>query len=317
MIAAGTVWGLSPIFYKIIDHVPPGEVLAYRAASSFVIFAIVLAFQDRLRTMFFQLFASPHSVAGTFVAALLIGSNWFLFVYAVQVGQATQASLGYFIFPLVAVLLGWAVLRERFSAAQWVAVGMTAAAVLFMSSIVGKIPVMALSLATTFALYGLIKKRKSQGAVISVSAESFSLTPFALAWLLGIHALGWTDFTGRDGGWFGRDMFTTFMLASSGLITAGPLILISYGFKRVRYSEGGFLLYTVPTLQFLVAVLLFREPFAAADFMAFLLIWIALAVFTLEASISPILRAVLQRVHRATPSSESDREGRRRRTRNQ
>ena len=292
MIAAGTVWGLSPIFYKAIAHVPPMEVLSHRAVFSFVTFLLVLLWQGRTMRVFAVLAASPGRFATVVLAALLIGSNWLLFVVAVQSGQTTQASLGYFIFPLIAVFLGSVLLRERLGLHQWVAVGVTAAAVAYMSFATGEVPILAIFLASTFAIYGLMKKRSNENAVVSVSAESLILTPFALVWLVGVHAYSWPDFTGRPGGWFGQDLLTSALLAMSGLMTAGPLVLMSYAMKRIRYSEGGFLLYTNPTLQFLTAVLLFREPFTSAQLLAFVMIWAALVVFTFEAEVISAARYV-------------------------
>ena len=292
MIAAGAIWGLSPLYYKVIDHVPPGEVLSHRAIFSFVTFFAVLLFQGRARQMIRFLLSSPGKFGTTLLTATLIGSNWLLFIFAIQTGRATEASLGYFLYPLIAVFLGFVVFKERLTPPQWTAVGMTAAAVLYLAVFLGEFPWLATVLASTFAVYGLIKKRATEGAVASVASESLVLTPFALIWLAGVHHLSWPDFTGRTGGWFGNDFLTTAMLASAGLITAGPLVLMSYGLKRIRYAEGGFLLYTNPTLQFLVAVLIFVEPFTGADLFAFGLIWTALLVFSFDAQIISGIRAI-------------------------
>lgn len=292
MIAAGAIWGLSPLYYKVIDHVPPGEVLAHRAIFSFVTFFAVLLFQGRARQMIRSLFSSPGKFGTTLLTATLIGSNWLLFIFAIQTGRATEASLGYFLYPLIAVFLGFVTFKERLTPPQWTAVGMTAAAVLYLSVFLGEFPWLATVLASTFAVYGLIKKRATEGAVASVASESLVLTPFALIWLAGVHHLSWPDFTGRTGGWFGNEFLTTAMLASAGLITAGPLVLMSYGLKRIRYAEGGFLLYTNPTLQFLVAVLIFVEPFTGADLLAFGLIWVALLVFSFDSQIISGIRAI-------------------------
>ena len=292
MIAAGAIWGLSPLYYKVLEHVPPGEVLAHRAIFSFVTFFAVLLLQRRARQMVRTLFSSTGKFGTTLLSATLIGSNWLLFIFAIQTGRATDASLGYFLYPLMAVFLGFVVFKERLSPPQWTAVAMTAAAVLYLSVFLGEFPWMATFLASTFAVYGLIKKRAREGAVASVAAESLVLTPFALIWLAGVHMLSWPDFTGRTGGWFGNELLATVMLASAGLITAGPLVLMSYGLKRIRYAEGGFLLYTNPTLQFLVAVLIFMEPFTGADLVAFVLIWTALLVFSFDSLITSGIRAI-------------------------
>ncbi len=294
MLAAGTIWGLSPIYYKIIAHVPPLEVLAHRAIFSFFIFLILLLSQGRSRELFRVLVATPRKLATTILAAFLIGTNWLIFIFAIQIERATEASLGYYLFPLLAVFLGSVFLKERLTIPQWISVGMSAAAVLYLTIVLGDFPLLALVLASTFAVYGLIKKHVSEGAVLSVAAESLVLTPFALAWLFGVHVFAWPDFSGRVGGYFGHELLATAMLASSGLITALPLALMSYATKRLRYSDGGFLLYTNPTLQFLVATLIFKESFTAADLVAFAMIWIALLVFSFDRKINSILRGVLR-----------------------
>ncbi len=298
MIAAGIVWGLSPIFYKFIGHVPPVEVFCHRVISSFAVFFLVMLVRGRAGEVPRILSASPRKVGTIVLAASMISVNWLLFIWAVQVDRATEASLGYFIFPLIAVFLGAVVLGERLSATQWMAVAVAAAAVVLQLVLSGKLPWIALILASTFAGYGLVKKQISDGPIVTVATESLLLTPAALCWLIGVHQWGWTDFTGRPGAYFGNDLTVTIMFVVSGVITAGPLILLSYGTKRLRYSESGILLYTNPALQFLVAVLIFAEPFGTTDLAAFMLIWLALILFSLEGRLRPGLFGGRQR---ATP----------------
>ncbi len=300
MIVAGLVWGLSPIFYKFIENVPPVEIFCHRVISSFAVFFLVMLVRGRAGEVPRVLVTSPRKFATIALAASMISVNWLLFIVAVQIDRATEASLGYFIFPLIAVFLGAVVLGERLSAAQWIAVVVAAAAVTLQLVLSGTLPWIALILASTFAGYGLVKKQISDGPIVTVAAESLLLTPVALCWLVGVHQWGWSDFTARPGGYFGNDITVTIMFAVSGIITAGPLVLLSYGTRRLRYSESGILLYTNPALQFLVAVLIFAEPFSTTDLAAFMLIWLALVLFSLEARITSGLFGARRR---ATPRS--------------
>lgn len=271
MIGACSIWGLSPLYYKLLVHVPPLELLAHRTFWSLAVFAGLLAAQRRLGRLR-EAVGRPRAALITAFAALMISANWFLFIYSVQIGQVRETSLGYYIFPLVAVLLGVVVLRERLSALQWIAVGLAALAVAQLTWGLGTAPWIALILATTFGAYGLVKKRLSVGAVVSVTGEVLLLAPIALAWL---GTLAWQ---GR--GAFGTDPHTSALLVFSGLITALPLILFSAAAKRVNMATLGLLQYLNPTLQFLCAVAIFREPMTPWHVIAFALIWTALALYS-------------------------------------
>jgi chloramphenicol-sensitive protein RarD len=279
IVSACSVWGLSPLYYKHLAFVPPAEVLAHRTIWTLVFFGVLLAGQGRLARVW-------HSLRGRdrwpiALAAAIISSNWFLFIWAIQAGHGVEASLGYYIFPLVAVAIGVVALRERLSLGQGLAVGLASAAVVVLTFGLGVAPWVALALAGTFAVYGVLKKRISSSAVVSVTAEVLVLAPLALMWLLGAHFGGWTE-GGRAGGFFGRDLETSALLMFSGVITGGPLILFSYGAQRVRLSTLGLTQYLNPTLQFLVAVLVFAEPFTLWHKLAFGMIWAALAIYTVE-----------------------------------
>ncbi|WP_439123747.1 EamA family transporter RarD [Marivita sp.] len=274
LIAACTIWGLSPLFYKALSTVIPHEVLAHRTVWSLVFFGCVLGIQGRLSTLRAAV-TDPVSRKVIAAAALLISVNWFLFIWSIQAGRATEASMGYYIFPLVAVLLGRIVLSERLSRTQWVAISLAAIGVLSLTIGLHIVPWISLVLATTFGLYGLIKKRLDLGPVVSVSAEVLILCPIALGWLTYIH-LG-------PGGAFGRDWVESALLIASGPVTALPLILFSYGARRLTMSTVGIVQYINPTLQFLCAVVIFSEPFGVVHMIAFALIWTALAVYSSSA----------------------------------
>ncbi|MGP6085392.1 EamA family transporter RarD [Antarctobacter jejuensis] len=271
MIGACTIWGLSPIYYKLLVHVPPLELLAHRTVWSFVVFAGLLAVQGRLGQLR-GVVGRIRPLVITAIAALMVTANWFLFILSVQIGQVRETSLGYYTVPLVAVLLGVVVLRERLSALQWVAVGLAALAVAQLTWGLGTAPWIALILAVTFGIYGLVKKRLSAGAVVTVTAEVLLLAPLGLLWLVTLEA--------QDKAVFGDDLYTSALLIFSGFLTALPLILFSAAAQRVSMSTLGLLQYVNPTLQFFCAVVLFGEPLTPWHITAFVLIWIALALYS-------------------------------------
>lgn len=274
IVAACSIWGLSPLFYKALSDVPPLEVLAHRTVWSLVFFALVLLIQSRLGHLWRAV--SDWRVTRVIVfSALMISVNWFLFIWSIQVGRATESSLGYYIFPLVAVLIGRIWLGERLAPVQWVAVSLAVAAVLVLTFGLQIVPWISLVLAVTFGLYGLAKKGLDMGPVVSVTAEVLILTPLAAFWLVSLHA--------GPGGAFGADILQTVLLMASGPITALPLILFSYGARRLAMSTVGIVQYINPTLQFLCAVFIFGEPFGLVHLGAFSLIWTALALYSVSA----------------------------------
>ncbi|WP_264213817.1 EamA family transporter RarD [Leisingera thetidis] len=271
LVAACTVWGLSGIYYKALSHVPPEQVLSHRALWSFVFFAIVLLFQGRIGALAAALSSRRSALLLAFASAM-ISLNWFIFITAVQLGYATEASLGYYIFPLLSVLLGRLAFAERLTRAQGAAVFLAALAVGVLSFGLGAAPWIPLVLSLSFALYGVVKKQLPLGPVVSVTAEVALILPVALAviWLTG-------------GAGFLGGVRDAAMLMFSGLLTGLPLILFAYAARRVRLGTVGVLQYLNPTLQFLVAVLVFEEPFTPWHGAAFALIWGAVAVFSFSA----------------------------------
>lgn len=270
IVAACTIWGLSPLYYKLIAHVPPLEVLGHRTLWSLVMFGVVLALQRRLALV--PRVLSGRGVWVVLFAAIMISANWFLFIYSVQAGRTVEASLGYYIFPLVAVVIGMLAFGERLGRLQQTAVALAALGVGLLTWGLGAAPWIALALAITFGLYGLVKKRIAAGPVISVAAEVTLLAPLAVVWLWGVHA--------TEGGAFGQGWRDSLLLAVSGAMTAGPLILFSYATKRVRMATLGLVQYINPTLQFGCATLVFAEPFTVWHMVAFALIWAALAIYS-------------------------------------
>lgn len=271
MIVACAMWGLSPLFYAQLSHVPAGEVLAHRTLWSLLLFIVILIFQRRLAAL-------PRAI-GTgrrfgiiLLASTMIAVNWGLFIWSVQVGRVTETSLGYYIFPLVAVLFGMVFFGERLKGAQMLAVGLASCAVVVLTIGLGAAPWIALILAVTFAFYGVLKKRLDTGPVVSVAAEVLVLAPVALLWL----AYTWPA---SDAWLTPRSLI---FLVLSGPMTAGPLMLFSYATRRASMATVGLVQYLNPTLQFFCAVVVFAEPFTRWHAIAFPLIWVALAVYSVS-----------------------------------
>jgi chloramphenicol-sensitive protein RarD len=274
MIGACLIWGLSPIYYKLLVHIPASSVLAHRTLWSLVFFAGVLALQGRLGEMREALFSGWRQAGLIAVATMMISVNWFLFIYATQIGRNTETSLGYYIYPLVAVLIGRVGFGERLSRAQGLAVGLAAMGVLVLGAGVGVVPWISLTLAVTFGLYGVIKKLLPLGPVVSVTCEVAMFLPVSLI----ILGAAWADGQGV----FGDNARDNALLLASGPITALPLILFSVAARRIPMSTVGVLQYINPTMQFLSAVLLFAEPFTGWHAVAFPLIWLALVIFSVS-----------------------------------
>ncbi|WP_323764349.1 EamA family transporter RarD [Marinovum sp.] len=281
MVAACCIWGLSGLYYRMLAEIPALEVLAHRTLWSAVFFAVVIAVQGRLGEL--RAMLAGRGVVVVALAALMISTNWFFFIWSVSNGHATEASLGYYIFPLVAVLLGRLVFGERLSRAQWLAVGLAATAVALLTWGLGAAPWISLVLAFSFGFYGLIKKQMSAGPVISVTGEVLVLVPIALvvimlsgseqgAGLARLRAVGTEA---------GLSWGTLALLIGAGPLTAMPLILFSTAARRVPMATVGLVQYLNPTLQFLVAMLIFAEPVSQWHGVAFPMIWAALAIYTL------------------------------------
>ncbi len=271
MVAACTIWGLSPLYYKLLDHVPAGDILAHRTVWSCLFFAGVLAVQRRLGALRVPL-GSRRAFGITLLASLMISTNWFLFILSVLIDRITEASLGYYVFPLVAVLFGVVLFGERLGVLQWIAVGLAVLAVVVLTAGLSTPPWIALVLASTFGIYTVVKKRLAVGPVVSVAAEVLVLTPLALIWLFAVRS--------SDAAHVGADLATWILLMGSGVMTALPLILFSRAAQGVGMATVGLLQYINPTLQFLCAVVIFDEPFGTVHAVTFGLIWVALALYS-------------------------------------
>ena len=271
---AYTAWGLFPLFFKQVSHVPALEVVMHRTVWSLVFLSGVLM----VRKHWAWLWALRHSpkVLGVFaISAFLLGANWVVYVWAVQNDHVLDASLGYFIVPLVNVGLGFVFLHERPRAGQWLAVAVAAAGVLWLALQTRHVPWVALVLASTFGLYGLMRKVGSLGALEGLTLETLVLAPFALA------VLGWGASQGHSALLQG-DMHTLAWLVLAGPLTAVPLLLFAAGARRIPMATLGILQYIAPSLQLLLGVWWYGEPFAASRAMGFALIWAALLLYSVE-----------------------------------
>lgn len=273
MILACSIWGVSGIYYAQLRHVPPLEILCYRSLWSLAFFALVLGVQGRLSEVRAAL-SNPRQVATILIAAVMIAANWFGFIYAISSGQGLEASLGYYIFPLVAVIIGKLVFTERLRPAQWFAVGLAALGVSVLTFGLGVAPWLALWLASTFGVYGMLKKQLPLGPVVSVTSEVLLLAPLAIAWIM-------LKGTGAGAGG-GNDLGTHVLLALSGPLTALPLVLFSFAARRVRMSTVGLVQYLNPSLQFASAAIALGEVVTTWHMIAFPIIWTGLIVYTVS-----------------------------------
>ncbi|GIZ51870.1 EamA family transporter RarD [Noviherbaspirillum aridicola] len=272
--SAYAIWGVFPLYFKALQEVPPLEILLHRMLWSLVFVAAVLGWRRHWGWLR-EVFGKPRVVAGFALSALLLSANWFIYIWAVNNGHVVDSSLGYFINPLFNVLLGAVVLRERLRPVQWAAVSLAAAGVAWLTWQAGSLPWIALLLAATFGLYGLLRKTASLGALEGLALETLLLFPVAAAYL------GWLALHGQNS-FIAASTSTQLLLAAAGPITAIPLLLFASGARRIPLSLLGLLQYIGPTLQLLLGVWLYHEPFGGARLAGFVLIWSALAVYSLE-----------------------------------
>ena len=273
LILGTVIWGLSPIFYNFLSSVPSIEIVAHRSFWSAVFLFFYLYLFSSIGHEIFQ--KGISEIGLLFLSGILIAINWYGFIYAVISGNALQASLGYYIFPLVAVFLGIVFNREKFSLIQIFSISLVVIAVSSLVYMNGELPGLALILAFSFGFYGLIKSNVKLDPISSVTFETVLITPLAI-----IIALSLTEPVNEKESLFVD--YTLILLIFSGLITAVPLVLFSIGTKVFSYATVGLIQYFNPTIQFLIAIFYFREEFELGHAVAFLLIWIALFVYSFE-----------------------------------
>jgi chloramphenicol-sensitive protein RarD len=271
---AFTWWGFFPLYFRLEPGVSPPEVLANRIVWSLLLVGAVLTWQSRWSWLRPALGA--RRVMLSFVAsALLLSANWMTYIWAVSNGHVVDASLGYFITPLVNVGLGFGLLGERPRRAQWTALAVAAAGVIWLTASAGRLPWIGLVLGVTFGAYGLLRKVASLGALEGLTLETMILAPFALVGMTLWWATTPTSFPGPD-------LATNAWLLGLGPATTVPLLLFAVAARRLSMTTLGLLQYLSPTIQFLLGVWLFREPFGGARLAGFALIWTALALYTFD-----------------------------------
>ena len=277
VLAASTafvIWGLFPLYLKPLVAVPPLEILAHRIAWCLPFVLGWLAWQSRLPEVAAAL-RHRASLARLTFSAVLIAVNWGVYVWAVSNGRVLETSLGYFIGPLVNVLLGVGALGERLNLRQWTAVGLAAAGVAWLAVAAGGLPWVSLVLASSFGVYGLVRKVINVGAVPGLAVETLLLAPAAFAWLAWLHHSGAASFGNAPA-------HVSVLLVGSGLATALPLALFATGARLIPYSVVGLLTYIGPSLQLLLGVFLYGEPFAGTRAVGFSIIWVGIAVFVAD-----------------------------------
>ncbi|HYG67138.1 MAG TPA: EamA family transporter RarD [Anaeromyxobacteraceae bacterium] len=272
--AAYVSWGVFPLYFRQLAAVPAVEILAHRILWSAVFMAALVTALRRWGDAR-EALRRPGTLPTLTATALLISANWLTYIWAVNAGHVLEASLGYFVNPLVTVLLGVAFLRETLTRPQKVAIALAAAGVVALVVRAGTVPWIALALAVTFGLYGLLRKRLRVDAVTGLLGEVGVLAPVALLFL------GWRASRGQLH--LGPAPRETLFLLSSGVVTALPLLWFAAGVRRLRLATVGVLQYLNPTMQFAIAVFAFREPFGAAHGLAFGCIWASLAIYTADA----------------------------------
>jgi chloramphenicol-sensitive protein RarD len=270
-LGAYTLWGLVPIFFKQLADVPALEIIAHRVVWSLLLIGALLVLRGRLNVVW-NATCNPRILARAALAAVLVMTNWLIFVWAVNAGRILETSLGYFINPLFSIVLGVLVLGERLRPRQWVAVAFAGFGVAFEGWRIGGLPWVSLALAITFGGYGLLRKQLPLDAAGGLLLETACATPVALGYLL------WLGNTGS----FGSDTTTSLMLIATGPITAIPLLLFAIGARRLPLTTLGFLQYTAPSLTFLVAIFLYHEPMNLARMITFAAIWAGLALYTAD-----------------------------------
>ena len=276
-LGAYLIWGLLPFYMKAVAHIPAAEVVAHRVIWSLPIGALLLARSGRLGTVIAAL-RDGRMLLRVVPAAVLITINWLTYVWAIAVGRALETALGYYINPLVSILVGALLLRERFSRAQMLAIALAALGVIGMSVLSGGLPWVSLVLAFSFAGYGYFKKTVPIGSTEGFVLEILLLTLPALVFIAYLVATGQSHFTGE-----GAHLGDILLLMASGLLTAVPLIMFGIGARALRLSTIGIMQYVAPTMVFFIAVFYFGEPLNAGKLVAFGFIWAALAIYSWSA----------------------------------
>ncbi|MBT2684008.1 EamA family transporter RarD [Bacillus sp. ISL-37] len=272
------LWGFLPVYWKLLDHVNADEILANRVFWSFFFIALILVLNKKWRLFtgtLLGLAQNKKQLAALAVASMLISINWFMYIWAVNSDQMIEASLGYYINPLVSVLLGMVFLKERLSMLQYVSFALAAIGVLIMTISYGQFPWIALSLAISFGLYGLAKKLIKVDSAVGLALETLVVMPLAAIYIGYLLNQGTNSL-------FAGSLSTTLLLAGAGAATAVPLLFFAKGAQRIPLATLGILQYIAPTLTLILGVFVYHETFSTIHLLAFTFIWSALILYSLS-----------------------------------
>jgi len=272
-VSAYTLWGLFPIYWPLLKPANPLEIVSHRAVWTLVFCFIILALTKTLKSTL-SLLKHPKIVAGLFLSSILISINWIIYIYAANTGHVIEASLGYFINPLVVIATGVIVLKEKMRPLQWSAVGIATIGVAVLTIDYGRLPWIALGLALSWGSYGLVKKQLGLGALEGLSIETLLSSGFYLGYLI------WLG--NRGEGHFTYSLTLTLLLIGGGAVTAIPLLLFNGSTNRLPLTLVGLLQYITPTIQFCIGVWYYHEDMPAARWAGFLIIWVALMSLALD-----------------------------------
>jgi chloramphenicol-sensitive protein RarD len=266
------IWGLSPIYWKALHEVGAFEIILHRILWSFA-FLMPLVLVGRQWAEFKKAIKSPKIMSILLITSILVGANWLIYIWAVNNGRVLQASLGYYINPLVNIILGMVFLRERLRRAQAVAVALATLGVLNLTFRYGVFPWVSLALAFSFGVYGLVRKVAAVGALAGLTVETLLLTVPAGIWVFHLHQI-------QSGAFMHSGVKTDLLLLGTGILTATPLLLFNLGAKRITLATLGFIQYTAPTGMLLLGITMFGESFTRIQAVTFGLIWTALAIYS-------------------------------------
>lgn len=274
-LTAYTIWGLFPWYFHFLTQVDPWQVLTQRIIWSFLLVSVIALF-IRHGSLIKAAITQRNILLGLLLSSLLIAANWLIFIWAVGQGRVVESSLGYFITPLVSVLLARVFLKESLDIYRLSACLLAVIGVLWLILQLGVVPWVSISLAVTFGFYGLVRKKVPVDSLTGLLVETGILFPFAFTWWLWLEGHGESQL-------FSENFQTTFLLIFSGVLTAAPLLLFASAANRLSLTAVGFMMYINPTMQFLTAIYLLKEPFNHQQLIAFIFIWIALVVFSVGA----------------------------------
>lgn len=268
------LWGILPLYWKAMDNISPFEILAHRILWAFVFVGAILLINKQWKELI-KISKNKRNLLFISLSASMVTINWGLYIYAVNSHHIVEASLGYYINPLIVVFFGVVFLKEKLTRGQVLAFTMAFIGVVILTVQYGKVPWISISLAVTFALYGLLKKLTNAGSMVSLCIETALVTPFALIYILIRQANG-------VGALFNITTFETILLLLSGVVTATPLILFAKGAKRIPLSTLGFVQYISPTMSLMLGVFIFNEKFTTVHLISFGFIWLSLLIYSLS-----------------------------------